>query len=130
MFIAIIAALAALDILRGHVIAVADSHRELDALDALRVSQEGLALAMTGTNGGRWGWDTRSDALFVWDTVNQLFALPAGLQPATRRAYFGHIRVHPADKDAVRQVAADVLTKPLAARDIVRSLGGALQRHA
>ncbi|HEX6018068.1 MAG TPA: PAS domain-containing protein, partial [Burkholderiaceae bacterium] len=107
---------------KGQPLRMAGSVTDIDARrraeDALRVSEQRLALAMTGSTGGHWVWDTRTDALFVSGTVNQLFGVPFDLQPSTRREYFDRIPVHPADKDALRQIEHDVLSGGAARFDI------------
>jgi hypothetical protein len=64
----------------GKPLRVAGSMADVDARrraeDALRVSEERYALAMTGSTGGHWVWEAATDALFVSGTMNVV--RPAG----------------------------------------------------
>ena len=51
-----------------------DSRRRAE--DARKLSEERYALAMSGLTGGHWVWEAETDALFVSDSVHQLFGLP------------------------------------------------------
>jgi PAS domain S-box-containing protein len=84
-----------------------DSRRRAE--DALRLSEERYALAMTGSTGGHWVWEVATDALFVSGTVNQLFGLPADTQPGTRESYFARVTVHPEDLVTIQQINDEVL---------------------
>ncbi len=87
---------------------VTDIDARRRAEDALRVSEERYALAMTGSTGGHWVWEAQSDSLFVSSTVNQLFGLPADTQPASRTDYFRQVTIHPDDREATAAIDADV----------------------
>jgi PAS domain S-box-containing protein len=96
----------------GRPLRMAGSVTDVDARrraeDALRVSEERYALAMTGSTGGHWVWDVATDALFVSGTVNQLFGLPVDTQPTSRAEYFRRITLHADDQPRVAQIDADV----------------------
>jgi len=83
-----------------------DSRRRAE--DAMKLSEERYALAMAGLTGGHWVWDTETDALFVSDSVHQLFGLPPHMPVATRSDYFRHVRVHPDDWAGLAKVNDDV----------------------
>jgi PAS domain S-box-containing protein len=85
-----------------------DSRRRAE--DALRLSQERYALAMTGLTGGHWVWDTESDALFVSSSVHQLFGLPPDTVVTTRTDYFRSVRVHPDDWEGLAKVNDGVVS--------------------
>jgi len=87
---------------------VTDIDARRRAEDALRVSEERYALAMTGSTGGHWVWEPETDALFVSGTVNQLFGLPAGTEPTSRAEYFERVPVHPDDLAALRRIERDI----------------------
>jgi PAS domain S-box-containing protein len=97
---------------QGEPLRMAGSVTDIDARrraeDALRLSEERYALAMTGSTGGHWVWEPTTDALFVSGTVNQLFGLPVDLQPATQKEYFAQVRLHPDDLVQVAQLRRDV----------------------
>ena len=84
-----------------------DSRRRAE--DAMKLSEERYALAMAGLTGGHWVWDTETDALFVSDSVHQLFGLPPNTPVATRTEYFRHVRVHPDDWEGLAKVNEDVV---------------------
>ena len=83
-----------------------DSRRRAE--DAMKLSEERYALAMAGLTGGHWVWDTETDALFVSDSVHQLFGLPPNTHTATRTEYFRSVRVHPDDWEGLTKVNDDV----------------------
>ena len=84
-----------------------DSRRRTE--DAMKLSEERYALAMSGLTGGHWVWDTETDSLFVSESVHQLFGLPPNTQATTRTEYFRHVRVHPDDWDGLAKVNDDVV---------------------
>jgi len=83
-----------------------DSRRRAE--DAMKLSEERYALAMAGLTGGHWVWDTETDALFVSDSVHQLFGLPPNTQMSTRTEYFRRVRVHPDDWSGLTKINEDV----------------------
>ena len=84
-----------------------DSRRRAE--DAMKLSEERYALAMAGLTGGHWVWDTETDALFVSDSVHQLFGLPSNTPVVTRTEYFRRVRVHPDDWEGLTKVNDDVV---------------------
>ena len=78
-----------------------DSRRRAE--DAMKLSEERYALAMAGLTGGHWVWDTETDALFVSDSVHQLFGLAPNTPVVTRTEYFRRVRVHPDDWEGLDQ---------------------------
>jgi len=104
---------------KGMPLRMAGSVTDIDARrraeDALRVSEERYALAMTGSTGGHWVWEAATDALFVSGTLNQLYGLPVDTQPTSRAEYFRHITIHPDDRAAIAKIDDDV-RRGLAAR--------------
>ncbi len=89
---------------------VADIDARKRAEDALRLSEERYALAMTGSTGGHWVWDVASDALFVSETMNLMFGLPADTQAGTRRGYSKRVRIHPDDRVRLSKIDAEVFS--------------------
>ena len=96
----------------GEPVRMAGSVTDIDARrraeDAMRLSEERYALAMAGITGGHWVWDTETDALFVSESVHQLFGLPHTTQVGTRTEYFRQVRVHPDDWEGLQRVNDDV----------------------
>jgi PAS domain S-box-containing protein len=97
---------------KGSPVRMAGSVTDIDARrraeDALRLSEQRYALAMTGSTGGHWVWEPATDALFVSSTVNQLFGLPEDTQPTSRAEYFERIPVHPDDRMKLARIDRDV----------------------
>jgi PAS domain S-box-containing protein len=97
----------------GKVLRVAGSAKDIDdrrrAEDALRESEERYALAMTGSRGGHWVWNLRSDTLFASERVNELFGLPAEAIVVRRADYESRIRVHPQDKPPLVAIGAELI---------------------
>jgi PAS domain S-box-containing protein len=89
---------------------VTDIDARRRAEDARRVSEERYALAMAGLTGGHWVWETETDALFVSDSVHQLFGLAADTVVTTRTEYFRNVRVHPDDWAGLAKVNEDVVS--------------------
>jgi PAS domain S-box-containing protein len=89
---------------------VTDIDARRRAEDARRVSEERYALAMTGLTGGHWVWETETDALFVSDSVHQLFGLAADTVVTTRSEYFRNVQVHPDDWAGLAKVNEDVVS--------------------
>ncbi|HET9205517.1 MAG TPA: PAS domain-containing protein, partial [Burkholderiaceae bacterium] len=89
---------------------VTDIDARRRAEDARRLSEERYALAMTGLTGGHWVWETGTDALFVSDSVHQLFGLPSDTVVTTRTEYFRRVRVHPDDWAGLAKVNEDVVS--------------------
>lgn len=98
----------------GQPLRIAGSISDIDARrraeDALRQSEERYALAMAGSTGGHWVWDVSTDALFVSDTVNQLFGLPVDTQPTSRAEYFSRIALYPDDKAKIARINDEVVS--------------------
>jgi PAS domain S-box-containing protein len=96
----------------GRPLRMAGSATDVDARrraeDALRASEERLALAMIGSTGGHWVWERTSDALFVSGNLNQVFGLPADLQVTTQSQLFERVRFHPDDEPRLQQMRRDV----------------------
>ena len=97
---------------QGRPLRMAGSATDIDARrraeDALRLSEERLALAMTGSTGGHWVWEQPSDALYVSGNLNQVFGLPPQLQITTQRELLERVRFHPDDLPRLEQMRRDV----------------------
>jgi PAS domain S-box-containing protein len=85
----------------GHALRMAGSVSDIDAQkraeEALRVSEERYAIAMTGSNEGHWVWDIATDELYVSPMVKEVFGLAADDPVTTRTAFLERVTVHPAD---------------------------------
>lgn len=76
--------------------------------EALRQSEERYALAMAGSLGGHWVWNTVTDSLFVSDKINELFGRPADSPPDTREGFFSSANLHPDDAARVQVLGQDL----------------------
>ncbi|HYS12578.1 MAG TPA: PAS domain-containing protein, partial [Burkholderiaceae bacterium] len=65
--------------------------------EALRLSEERYALAMTGSNEGHWVWELQKDELFVSPTMNEIFGLPADEKITRWSDYFDRVPIPPED---------------------------------
>src|SRR5499427_6068335 len=96
----------------GKALRMAGSVSDIDARrraeEDSRLSEQRYALAMSGLRGGHWVWDIPTDALFVSSTLNELYGLPAEMQPATRHEYLAQLPLHPDDRERVIEIGDDV----------------------
>ena len=82
---------------------VSDVDAQKRAEEALRVSEERYAIAMTGSNEGHWVWDIATDDLYASPMVKEVFGL-APDEPVTKRnAFLERVKVHPADREGVQR---------------------------
>jgi PAS domain S-box-containing protein len=71
--------------------------------EALRLSEERYALAMTGSNEGHWVWELQKDELFVSPTMNEIFGLAADEKITRWSGYFDRVKIPPEDFEQVRE---------------------------
>lgn len=76
---------------------VSDIDPRKKAEEALRLSEERYAIAMTGSNEGHWVWEIQTDELFASPMVMEVFALPPDQPIPTRKAFLELVHTHPAD---------------------------------
>jgi len=91
---------------------MAGSFSDVDARkraeQALRLSEERLAIAMTGTHEAHWVWDLVKGQVYVSPLLNELFGLPLETQiVASIREFFAHSPVHPDDVERLNKVVAE-----------------------
>jgi PAS domain S-box-containing protein len=87
---------------------MAGSFTDIDARkraeEALRRSEDRLAIAMTGTHEAHWVWDLATGQIYVSPLLNELFGLPAGTEIVDDiKAFFAYSPVHPEDRERVEQ---------------------------
>ncbi len=88
---------------------VTDIDAQKRAEDALRLSEERYALAMTGSNEGHWVWNLESDEIYASPTLRELLCIPQGLELPTRTEFIARIPMHAEDRERVHQAMADHL---------------------
>jgi PAS domain S-box-containing protein len=88
---------------------VSDIDAEKRAQEALRLSEERYAIAMTGSNEGHWVWDIATDEFYASPMVKDVFGLPADEPITTRTAFLEKVRFDPRDIEAVRRRVDDHL---------------------
>ncbi len=88
---------------------VSDIDAQKHADEALRLSEERYAIAMTGSNEGHWVWDIGTDELFASPMVKEIFGLRADEVITTRNAFLERVRFHPTDIEELRRRVDDHL---------------------
>jgi PAS domain S-box-containing protein len=89
---------------------VSDIDARQQAEQALRLSEERYALAMTGSNEGHWVWNLETDEIYASPTLRALLCIPSGLELPTRTDFVARIPLHPEDRDRLRHSMADHLS--------------------
>jgi len=79
----------------GYVDVLSDVTERKQAEEALKVSEERYALAMTASNEGLWDWDLRSDEIFISPQVAELLGVEEGVEKISPGRW--DAAVHPDD---------------------------------
>ncbi len=88
---------------------VSDIDAQKRAEEALRLSEERYATAMTGSNEGHWVWDIGTDELFASPMFKEIFGLAADEAVTTRSAFLQRVRFHSTDREALQRRVDDHL---------------------
>ena len=95
----------------GRPLRMAGSASDIDARkraeEALRRSEEHYALAMAGSRGGHWVYESRSDSLYVSPALSEMFGLPPVTSAISRADWLARVPMHPDDAPLVTRVIAD-----------------------
>ncbi len=87
---------------------ISDIDARKRAEEALRLSEERLAIAMTGTHEAHWVWDMATDQIYVSPLLNELFGLPAETEIVEgMRNFFAYSPIHPEDRERVEHTVND-----------------------
>jgi PAS domain S-box-containing protein len=88
---------------------VSDIDAEQRGKQALKLSEERYAVAMSGSHEAHWVWDIAADQVFVSPYMRELFRLPETMVNPTMRALLDEVPVHADDRARVEQAVADHL---------------------
>jgi PAS domain S-box-containing protein len=89
---------------------ISDIDAEKRAQEALRLSEERYAIAMTGSNEGHWVWDIATDEFYASPIVKEIFGLPEEEPLTTRTAFLERVRFDPRDIEALHRRFDDHLS--------------------
>ncbi|MBL0390228.1 PAS domain-containing protein [Ramlibacter monticola] len=76
---------------------VVDIDAQRRAEEALRLSEERYAIAMTGSDEAHWVWNVKTDELFSTPQLHRLTGIGADAPPATRSEWRSRVPMHPDD---------------------------------
>ena len=98
---------------RGRPQRMAGSVSDIDgrkrAEDALRVSEDRYAIAMSGSNEGHWVWNVVTDEFYASPMLKELFLIPPEVEITTRTELLSRLAFHPDDRERVKRTVADHL---------------------
>ena len=86
---------------------VSDIDARKRAEEALRVSEERYAIAMTGSHEGHWVWDIHSNQVYVSERLAELFDLPPGQGMTTLAEFFSKVPIVRDDYARVEQAVRE-----------------------
>ena len=81
---------------------VVDIDAQRRAEEALRLSEERYAIAMTGSDEAHWVWNVKTDELFSTPQLHRLTGLD-GEPPATRSEWRARVPMHPDDRERTQR---------------------------
>ena len=88
---------------------ITDIDAQKRAEQALRLSEERYALAMTGSNEGHWVWNLATDELYASQTLRELLRVPLDLDLPKRTDFIARIPLHAEDRERLQQAMSDHL---------------------
>ncbi len=95
----------------GEPLRMAGSVTDIDARrraeEALRLSEERYAIAMTGSDEAHWVWDLVTDELFASERMHEIFDLPPGFVATRRSEFVDRVPFHPDDRALVHKAIED-----------------------
>jgi len=86
---------------------VVDIDAQRRAEEALRLSEERYAIAMTGSDEAHWVWNVRTDELYSSAQLHRLTGIGDGAAPATRSEWRARVPMHPDDRDRTQRAVDD-----------------------
>ena len=81
---------------------VVDIDAQRRAEEALRLSEERYAIAMTGSDEAHWVWNVKTDELFSSPQLHRLTGIE-GEPPATRSEWRARVPMHPDDRERTQR---------------------------
>ncbi len=81
---------------------VVDIDAQRRAEEALRLSEERYAIAMTGSDEAHWVWNVKTDELFSSPQLHRLTGID-GEPPATRSEWRARVPMHPDDRERTQR---------------------------
>ena len=81
---------------------VVDIDAQRRAEEALRLSEERYAIAMTGSDEAHWVWNVKTDELFSTPQLHRLTGIE-GKPPATRSEWKARVPMHPDDRESTQR---------------------------
>ena len=81
---------------------VVDIDAQRRAEEALRLSEERYAIAMTGSDEAHWVWNVKTDELFSSPHLHRLTGIEGEL-PTTRSEWRARVPMHPDDRDSTQR---------------------------
>ena len=81
---------------------VVDIDAQRRAEEALRLSEERYAIAMTGSDEAHWVWNVKTDELFSTPQLHRLTGIE-GEPPATRSEWKARVPMHPDDRESTQR---------------------------
>ena len=81
---------------------VVDIDAQRRAEEALRLSEERYAIAMTGSDEAHWVWNVKTDELFSSPQLHRLTGIEGEL-PTTRSEWRARVPMHPDDRDSTQR---------------------------
>ncbi len=95
----------------GEPLRMAGSVTDIDARrraeEALRLSEQRYAIAMTGSDEAHWVWDLTTDELYASARMVEIFDLPAGFVATKRSEFIARVPFHPDDRALVHKAIDD-----------------------
>ena len=95
----------------GRAVRFAGSTTDIDARkrseEALRISEERFALAVTASTDGIWDWDITTDAMFLSERAQHICGLKPGKTTRSRAEWGSMVELHRDDVEAQRKACDD-----------------------
>ena len=88
---------------------IVDIDAQRRAEEALRLSEERYAIAMTGSDEAHWVWNVKTDELYSSPQLHRLTGIRGEDAPATRSQWRARVPMHPEDRERTQRAIDDHL---------------------